>query len=106
LSAVRLATIVVFALVLAACGGSGTDAVSTTAPPTTSSVPITPPTTVTAGESTTTVGTSEDETSTTRPDPNPDRDLAPDFSLTLSDGTEYQLANETRPVYMVFWAEW
>jgi len=31
---------------------------------------------------------------------------APDFTLTLSDGTDFTLSSETRPVYMVFWAEW
>jgi hypothetical protein len=31
---------------------------------------------------------------------------APDFVLTLSDGTDYSLSSETRPVYLVFWAEW
>jgi cytochrome oxidase Cu insertion factor (SCO1/SenC/PrrC family) len=31
---------------------------------------------------------------------------APDFTLTLSDGTDFTLSSETRPVYLVFWAEW
>ena len=73
----------------------------------TSAVPDAPASTAVPAEGATpTVAPPNSETNTTRPAPNPDRDLAPDFSLTLSDGTEYQLSNETRPVYMVFWAEW
>lgn len=41
-----------------------------------------------------------------RPPPDPDRAIAPDFSLELADGTTYALAEEVRPVFMVFWAEW
>lgn len=31
---------------------------------------------------------------------------APDFSLELGDGGTFTLSEETRPVFMVFWAEW
>lgn len=31
---------------------------------------------------------------------------APDFSLALGDGGTFVLSDETRPVYLVFWAEW
>jgi hypothetical protein len=46
------------------------------------------------------------ESGTSRPTPNPDRTRAPEFSLTLSDGSVYEYVNELRPVYLVFWAEW
>jgi hypothetical protein len=31
---------------------------------------------------------------------------APDFSLALGDGSTFTLSEESRPVFMVFWAEW
>jgi hypothetical protein len=31
---------------------------------------------------------------------------APDFTLQLGDGGTFTLSAETRPVFMVFWAEW
>jgi len=31
---------------------------------------------------------------------------APDFSLALGQGGEFNLSSEAKPVYMVFWAEW
>jgi cytochrome oxidase Cu insertion factor (SCO1/SenC/PrrC family) len=31
---------------------------------------------------------------------------APDFTLTLDDGSEFTLSAEHKPVYLVFWAEW
>ena len=43
---------------------------------------------------------------TERPAPDPNREIAPDFSLGLSDGSTFVLSEETRPVFMVFWAEW
>lgn len=41
-----------------------------------------------------------------RPAPDPNREIAPDFSLLLGDGSTFVLSEETRPVFMVFWAEW
>ena len=32
--------------------------------------------------------------------------LAPDFSLELADGGEFVLSAQTKPTYLVFWAEW
>ncbi len=31
---------------------------------------------------------------------------APDFTMTLNDGSEFTLSAEQKPVYIVFWAEW
>lgn len=31
---------------------------------------------------------------------------APDFTLALGNGGTFTLAEESRPVFMVFWAEW
>ncbi|CAN5897422.1 hypothetical protein BH23ACT5_BH23ACT5_15840 [soil metagenome] len=56
------------------------------------------------------------EATTTRPDgsattaePDEDEplaDAAPDFSLQLGDGGTFVLSQETKPIFMVFWAEW
>lgn len=35
-----------------------------------------------------------------------DAAIASDFSLRLGDGSTFTLSEETRPVFMVFWAEW
>lgn len=50
---------------------------------------------------TTTVTTDTGSTTTTS-----DRPLAPDFTLELAEGGEYVLSEGTKPVYLVFWAEW
>jgi hypothetical protein len=31
---------------------------------------------------------------------------APDFTLELGNGGEFTLSEGTKPVYMIFWAEW
>lgn len=36
----------------------------------------------------------------------PGRPVAPDFSLQLGDGGEYTLSEGSKPVYLLFWAEW
>ncbi len=45
-------------------------------------------------------------TEATRPEPDPNRPLAPDFQLALATGELYQLSADTKPVFLVFWAEW
>ena len=96
--------LLVLALVVTACAEAGSD--SPAASTATIDTASTSATSSTAADTTSTAPSTSDGTATTRPAPDPDRPLAPDFSLTLSDGTEYQLANEVRPVYLVFWAEW
>ena len=32
--------------------------------------------------------------------------VAPDFELALGDGGTFRLSDETKPVFLVFWAEW
>lgn len=100
-----------FALVVAACGGGAADTATSVERPsasggsnaaTTSAVPSTepgtPPATEQTGETT--------QPAAERPAPDPNREIAPDFDLLLSDGSTFVLSEETRPVFMVFWAEW
>lgn len=39
-------------------------------------------------------------------DPDSGRQPAPDFSLELASGEVYTLSEGSKPVYLVFWAEW
>ncbi len=39
-------------------------------------------------------------------EPTSDRPVAPDFNLRLADGSTYTLSEGSKPVFMVFWAEW
>ena len=102
----RLALAAVLTVVAAACASPDAAPDTTSAPVSTTPVPTTSNVVTTDSQTTTTQPVTDEDTATTRPPPNPDRDLAPDFSLILSDGTEYRLADEVRPVYLVFWAEW
>ena len=93
-------------LFVAACGGAGTEDPTVTSQGDTTS---------TAGETTesTSVGTVDpsEATSTTEPvedttTTTSDLPVAPDFSLELGTGGEFQLSDTDNPVYLVFWAEW
>ena len=104
-----VALLAVVGLVLSACASaadttapSSSAAPSSTAAPTTASSETVPQST----EGTTTPSTPAEDAPEGRPEPDPNRPLAPDFALTLGDGGAYQLSAETRPVYLVFWAEW
>ena len=96
------ARFVVLALFAAACSGTAEAPVITTAGPVGSTAPATtvgvkPPAPTGSGETTST---------TLRPAPDPNRPIAPDFTLDLGSGGTFVLSEETRPVFMVFWAEW
>lgn len=78
------------AIVVAACSGT---TVETTSSDPGSTTPTSGPTTPTTSSAPTTL-----------PEPNPD--LAPDFTLVLSDGSAFTLSEAARPVYLLFWAEW
>lgn len=89
------------ALVLVACGG--TSDTTSTAPAGTASTPTSAVSDTTVPEETeATTSTSAAETTGTTSD----RPLAPDFSLELGDGGTYTLSEGSKPVYLVFWAEW
>ncbi len=108
----RLSALLIgFALVAAACGGGATDTATPAESPSTSRAGDSASTTVVPSTEPETPAVSEqtDETAqsaTERPAPDPNREIAPDFDLLLSDGSTFVLSEETRPVFMVFWAEW
>ncbi|MFZ0493981.1 MAG: hypothetical protein WAM81_12400 [Acidimicrobiia bacterium] len=87
----RILVAAVGAVLLVSCGAASTIETTST------SATTTPPSTTSTSNS----ATASTSTSTASPGK-----PAPDFTLTLSDGTDFTLSSETRPVYMVFWAEW
>lgn len=98
---VSLLVAVVF--VATACGGAATD-LSGEVEPIAGAV-----TTVSDASPTTTRSTATTGPSAAEPNPPPsgvDGPAAPDFSLVLSDGSTFTLSEGSKPVYMVFWAEW
>jgi hypothetical protein len=106
-----IAWLVGLALVVAACGGGATDVAT---PDGNQSAAqggdATPTTAVASTEPAATPVTEESDDTAPSPDarpaPDPNREIAPDFSLLLGDGSTFVLSEETRPVFMVFWAEW
>lgn len=100
----------VLAVLVAACGtGTSTNADTDVTEPT--EAPVETTTTTSSGSPTTEAtvpGSSTGGTTTTTETSLPPLDgpAAPDFSLELSDGSTFLLSQESRPVYMVFWAEW
>jgi len=101
----QLLLIAAVALAATSCS-NGTD--TTSLPPEPSS---TTATAQTAPDVSTTAATApeavppetEAPTETTAPIEGPP---APDFTMTLDDGSEFTLSAEQKPVYLVFWAEW
>jgi len=96
--------LVVLGLVLGACGAATTATSIRGAgdPPTTTTTTATRPITETTSDVTGDTASSAAE----RPPSGVDGPVAPDFSLVLADGSTFTLSEGSRPVYMVFWAEW
>ncbi len=63
-------------------------------------------TTVAADDESSAGASSDDETSAASSGSGPDGEPAPDFSLTLADGSVFSPSAEDKPIYMIFWAEW
>lgn len=57
----------------------------------------------TLGSTAATVDPNADATSS---DPNSHLPVVPDFTLALGDGSTFTLSEASKPVYLVFWAEW
>lgn len=107
----RISTVLAFALVLAACGTGGDASGNDGQPGLSTSTsqandPSSTSSTTTANGSETPAVSSSTSSTTTAELPPLDGPPAPDFSLELADGSTFTLSEETRPVYMVFWAEW
>ena len=100
--------LVVLALAAAACGG--TSSVANDPPVDESTIA----TSIDIGQDSTataTISADPDEATpaTATSDPTrekPDGPPAPDFVLELGEGGEFRPSSESRPIYMVFWAEW
>ncbi|MCZ6456200.1 MAG: hypothetical protein O6650_03020 [Actinobacteria bacterium] len=95
--------LVALVVLITACGGAASDQQNqgtgdAVAP--SSSVVDSPGTTAGDGVSPTTSGS--DSPSTT----DSGRPVAPDFTLVLGEGGQYTLSEGTKPVYLIFWAEW
>ncbi len=98
-----VSVLVAVVLLASACGGVATE-VSSAVEPIAGAVTTVSETTPAPAGATDTTGPSVSE-----PEPSPsgvDGPAAPDFSLVLSDGSTFTLSEGSKPVYMVFWAEW
>lgn len=105
-----LALAIVAALFVAACSSSGDEstAAGDGADPSTTTR-ADDDTQTSSAEDTTTTAPTEGTTDTTAEgttDTTSGRPAAPDFTLELGDGGTYTLAEGSKPVYLVFWAEW
>lgn len=104
----RLSLVFACALVVAACGTeaeqSGTDS-GVPAETTSTTAPDQPAATTSSTAANGSASSSTSSTSSTSLPPL-DGPAAPDFALELSDGSTFMLSEETRPVYLIFWAEW
>ena len=96
----RLVPLVVL---IAACGGTASDQ---TTPGSQDAVApassVAESQSITADDGSTPTTSESDSPSTT----DSGRPVAPDFTLVLGEGGEYTLSEGSKPVYMVFWAEW
>ncbi len=99
---VRIFSLAAFIVLGVACGDGESS------PPPSGPVPTTAPpaSTVPAPENPATTATIAAPTTTTiAPQARP-ADAAPDFTLALGDGGTFVLSQESKPVFLVFWAEW
>ena len=101
--------LIAVAFVAAACGDAGTPETATSAAgptaPATSSTST--PDSGTSIVPATTPGTTAAEDPAAAVTTNFDGPPAPDFFMTLENRSSgFQLSDEQKPVYMVFWAEW
>ena len=114
-----LAGMMSFLLLAASCGGGSDGSEAPEAAPVVTAVPETtaaattvattspasePETTAAAPEATAAAGTTAPPETTTQAEPlGPP---APDFTLELAAGGTFTLSEESKPVLMIFWAEW
>jgi hypothetical protein len=101
----RLLAIVVLSMIAVACGDGTSSQVDDDTGSNTTTAADAPTSTAPPTSSASTTGSSEEPSSTTTTVLD-DRPIAPDFSLALGSGGTFVLSEESRPVYLVFWAEW
>jgi len=92
-------------LLAAACGG--TDATGSSAPAAT--VAPSAPQNTDAPDSTSAPDSTENPSATAAPTTEARRaegPAAPSFVTTLADGSQFNMGEHDKPVYLVFWAEW
>jgi len=101
--------LVVLVVVVAACGGTSSvandlpvDEVASSTAATSGGVGQEPATEAPAPVAATSSTAATSDTTREKPDGPP----APEFVLALGDGGEFSPSSESRPIYMVFWAEW
>ncbi len=110
----KLVLLVVLGFVASACGGgSGVGGVATSVNDVTTDDVTTDDVTTddVTTDDVTTDDVTTDEVTTAAQDASASSDesngpAAPDFELTLGDGSTFRLSDEQKPVYLVFWAEW
>ena len=107
----KLALLLAAGLLVSACGGSETT--SDPSEPAPTDAPVTSATDSTVPEAIEAPATeappaAEEPPASEAPAAAPSFDgpPAPEFELTLADGSTFSLADEEKPIYMVFWAEW
>jgi hypothetical protein len=104
-------------MLLAACGGgdTGAETPATPAPANTTDEARTSDSTAATADSTGSTAApvepgdstgSTDAPAETESTTDPNAVVAPDFTLALGEGGEFALSAETKPVFLVFWAEW
>ncbi len=92
-------------LLAAACGGTDTTGSSSPA----ATVGSSGPQTTASPDSTSSPDSTENPSATGAPTTEALRvegPAAPNFVTTLSDGSQFNMAEHDKPVYLVFWAEW
>lgn len=101
--------LLVLALLVAGCGGSDSTETEQAASTEADSPAVVVPTTGETAETVAPIPESEPPTeSSASPTEAPpvDGPEAPNFEMSLADGTAFSLTDEQKPVYLVFWAEW
>ena len=98
------------ALIVAACGGTDSESAPVAANETEAPAETQAPSEAEAPSETTGDQGSDDSeppaTEAPAATPSFDGPPAPDFMVTLGDGSSFSLSGEQKPVYVVFWAEW
>ena len=105
----RLLLLLALALLAAACASGTSDTTTTVAAIPSGVTELTSPATVPSTPPSTSAEAPTDGPPGTEGEPEkplPEGPVAPDFTTVLASGESFTLSEATKPVYMVFWAEW